>query len=266
VKRIHLRDVWVHLGGRPVLKGISLDLFENGQRVVALIGPSGGGKTTLLRALKGMVPFQGEIRLGDVRLDPGDPLALGRARSLTGMIYQTFQLVDRLTALENVLLGRLPRLRLLAGGLRRFPQRDVALAAHLLERVGLLEHAWKRAGTLSGGQQQRVGVARALAQEPRWILADEPISALDPKNARDVLELLLSLALEKDIPVLITLHHLDIVRHYADWVVAVKDGAVFFEGPPSGLTPELERELYFGEEHGASAESQGLVNEGGVQA
>jgi len=168
-------------------------------------------------------------------------------RKRTGMIYQTFQLIGRLTVLENVLIGRLPHLNLTQGLLRQFSKQDLAQAERLLEEVGLLEHAWQRADALSGGQQQRVGIARALIQEPALILADEPISALDPKNAQIIMDLLLGMVRRQGIPLLVTLHHLEMVRHYANRVVAFKDGQVFFDGPVSALTPEKEKDLYFGE-------------------
>ena len=245
--RVEIRSLGVKLGGRWVLRGLDLDLFGSGPQVVALIGPSGSGKSTLLRVLKGLIPADE----GAVYLD-GVPLYRGRTPNRTlqkkvGMVYQEAQLVDRLTALENVLTGRLTHLGLLPALLRRFQEKDLALASDLLRRVDLWEHAWKRADALSGGQRQRVGIARALAQEPQLILADEPIASLDPKNARMVLTQLLELVRERGVPLLLSLHHLDVVRTYADRVVAIKGGRLVYDGPPSGLTPEVEAALYFGE-------------------
>ncbi|MCS7219179.1 MAG: phosphonate ABC transporter ATP-binding protein [Thermus sp.] len=246
--RVEVRGLTVRFGDQAALKGLDLDLFGDGAQVVALIGPSGSGKSTLIRVLKGLVrPTEGEVRLDGQPLRHGDGKALREAQRATGMVFQQFQLVSRLTALENVLLGRVPHLDPVRALLRRFSPRDLEVALELLARVDLLEHAWKRADTLSGGQQQRVGIARALAQEPRLLLADEPISALDPKNAKAVMDLLLELVRERGIPLLLTLHHLDLVRAHADRVVALKDGVLFFDGPPALLTPEREAELYFGE-------------------
>ncbi len=246
--RIQVQGLTVRFGAQEALKGLDLDLFGDGAQVVALIGPSGSGKSTLIRVLKGLLaPTAGEVVLDGQRLHTQNGKALRALQRATGLVFQGFQLVARLTALENVLLGRVPHMDPFRGLLRRFSQKDLALALGLLERVDLLEHAWKRADTLSGGQQQRVGIARALAQEPRLLLADEPISALDPKNARAVMDLLLELVRERGIPLLLTLHHLDVVRAYADRVVALKGGRVFFDGPPALLTLEREAELYFGE-------------------
>ncbi|WP_353513565.1 phosphonate ABC transporter ATP-binding protein [Thermus sp. LT1-2-5] len=243
-----MRGLWVRFGDQMVLKGLDLDLFGDNARVVALIGPSGSGKSTFIRTLKGLVtPAKGEVVLDGKPLSYKSGEALRKAQRAIGMVFQQFQLVGRLNALENVLLGRIPHLSPLRALLRSFGKRDLELAWELLARVNLTEHAWKRADALSGGQQQRVGIARALAQEPYLLLADEPISALDPKNAKDVLALLLELVRERDIPLLLTLHHLDVVRAYADRVVAFKNGQVYFDGPPALLTPEREAELYFDE-------------------
>ncbi|BDG20185.1 phosphonates import ATP-binding protein PhnC (plasmid) [Thermus thermophilus] len=245
--RVEIRNLEVQLGGRKVLKDLSLDLFAEGPQVVALIGPSGSGKSTLIRVLKGLLPpTRGEVRFnGEPVYEKGRPRRALQAQ--VGIVFQQFQLVDRLSALENVLLGRLPYLGPARGLLRRFPPSDLERAWEVLGRVGLQEHAWQRADALSGGQKQRVGIARALAQEPRLLLADEPISALDPKNARAVLDLLLELVQERSIPLLLTLHHLEVVRAHADRVVALKEGRVVYDGPAHGLTPEVERDLYFGE-------------------
>ncbi len=246
--RIRVENLWVTFKNKAALRDVCLDLFGDGAQVVALIGPSGAGKSTLLKLLKGMVrPSVGKVWVGSFPLHEGGGEGLQQVRKRTGMIYQTFQLIGRLTVLENVLIGRLPHLNFTQGLLRQFSKQDLAQAERLLEEVGLLEQAWQRADALSGGQQQRVGIARALIQEPALILADEPISALDPKNAQVIMDLLLGMVRRQGIPLLVTLHHLEMVRHYANRVVAFKDGQVFFDGPVSALTPEKEKDLYFGE-------------------
>ncbi|MCS7193362.1 MAG: ATP-binding cassette domain-containing protein [Meiothermus sp.] len=248
-------NLGVRFGEQWALRGVSLRLFERAEpQVVALVGPSGAGKSTFIRVVKGLLaPTEGRLRLGPWVL-PGAPL--GAVRRASGMIFQQFQLVERLTALENVLLGRLPHLSAADALLRRFSRGDLELARYLLERVGMLEHAWKRADQLSGGQRQRVGIARALAQEPALILADEPISALDPKNAAAVMELLLELVQERRVPLLITLHHLELVRAYAHRVVAFRGGEVFFAGSSSAFDRGLEQALYFGEGSEAGEEAR----------
>lgn len=246
--RIQVENLWVAFKNKVALREVYLDLFGDGAQVVALIGPSGAGKSTFLRLLKGMVkPSGGKVWVDSLPLHEGQRDALQQLRRRTAMVYQNFQLIGRLTVLENVLVGRLPHMSPIRGLFKHFSVQDLAKAEKLLEEVGLLEHAWQRADALSGGQQQRVGIARALIQEPALILADEPISALDPKNAKVIMELLLGAVRRQGIPLLVTLHHLEMVRHYADRVVAFKEGRVFFNGPLSDFTSEKEKELYFGE-------------------
>ncbi len=252
--RIRVENLWVTFKNKVALRDVCLDLFGDRAQVVALVGPSGAGKSTFLKLLKGMVkPSAGKVWVGSFPLHEGGGDALQQVRKRTSMIYQTFQLIGRLTVLENVLIGRLPYMNPIQGLLRQFSARDLAQAERLLEEVGLLEHAWQRADALSGGQQQRVGIARALIQEPALILADEPISALDPKNAQVIMDLLLGMVRRQGIPLLVTLHQLEMVRHYADRVVAFKGGQVFFNGPVPAFTPEKEKDLYFGEGEASEA-------------
>ena len=223
-----------------------VDLTIKPGSFTVLLGASGAGKSTLLRSLNGLVrPSQGRVL--DCR---GDDIAEGRTlrhhRRETGMIFQQHQLIGRVSVLGNVLMGRLGYHTALRTLLPLNAQ-EKRLALEALERVGLLDKALARADQLSGGQQQRVGIARALVHRPALILADEPIASLDPKNARMVLTQLLELVRERGVPLLLSLHHLDVVRTYADRVVAIKGGRLFYDGPPSGLTPEVEAALYFGE-------------------
>ena len=247
--QIHAAGLTVRYGQHYALKDVTLSLFHNnGRQVVALVGPSGAGKSTFIRVLKGLVtPTAGRVVLGPWVIGDGSRVPWGEVRKASGMVFQQFQLVERLTVLENVLVGRLPHLSPVRGALRWFSREDVEIARYLLDRVGMLEHAWKRVDRLSGGQRQRVGIARALAQNPRLILADEPISALDPKSAAAVMDLLLELVEEEGIPLLLTLHHLDYVRTHAQYVVAFKEGSVFFQGKVADFSKEVERALYFGE-------------------
>ncbi|MFN4073541.1 MAG: phosphonate ABC transporter ATP-binding protein [Thermus sp.] len=258
---ISVQSLSVRFGAHWALRSVSLKLFEGGTpQVVALIGPSGSGKTTFIRVLKGLVPpTEGQVQLGPWLIRPSGVVPWRLVRQVTGMVFQQFQLVERLTVLENVLLGRLPRMRVIDGVLRRFSRADVELARYLLDRVGMLEHAWKRVDRLSGGQRQRVGIARALAQEPRLVLADEPIAALDPKNAMAVMELLLELVREKGVGLLVALHHVDLVRAHADRIVAFRKGEIFFDGTSHQFSSDIERELYFGEEDQGKEEGKSLL-------
>jgi phosphonate transport system ATP-binding protein len=244
---IRLEQVTQRFGnGTVALSEINLDFCTD--RFAVLIGPSGAGKSTLMRLLNGLLrPTQGRVFLGDLELSRASEARVRQARRQIGMVFQQFSLVKRLSALENVLTGRLGYMNPLASSLKRYSRSDRELAMFLLERVGLADQAWQRADTLSGGQQQRVGIARALAQQPRLILADEPISALDPKSAEQVMEILRDIQSQDGIAVICNLHHLETVRHYADRVVALKRGRVVFDGPVAGLDPEVSHALYYDE-------------------
>lgn len=244
---LQLHDVSVTFrGGTRALSGINLN-FSN-TAFTAMIGPSGAGKSTLLRIMKGLIqPSGGFVTLDGVPLGRRHSARLRRQQAQLGMVFQQFNLVRRLSALDNVLLGRLVDTPDWRSTLRLASRDDRAFALHLLDRVGLADLAWQRADQLSGGQQQRVGIARALAQRPRLILADEPISALDPKSAEQVMTILRDIRARDGIAVVANLHFLDTVREYADRVVALRAGQVLFDGSARALTPALTRELYYGD-------------------
>ena len=198
----------------------------------------------MLRTLNGLVkPSRGEVWVAGVELGRASNAELRRVRRSVGMVFQQFNLVGRSTVLENVLVGRSGALPPWRAALGSYSSADKELAWALLERVGLADYAWRRADTLSGGQQQRVGVARALAQEPHLVLADEPVSALDVRSAADVMDLLTEIS-RGGTPVVANLHLLDAVHRYADWVVALKRGRVVFEGIPTALTAEITEQIY----------------------
>ena len=238
-----LHDIVVSYGRpRPALE---VEQFTVGRaEQVALVGPSGCGKTTLLRLANGYVrPDRGRVELFGERLDPRG----GRQRSLrrrVGFVFQGFQLVERASVFENVLWGRLGRVGTVASLLGRFgnEHRDAALAA--IEEVGLSEQTWQRADTLSGGQQQRVGVARVVAQEAELILADEPVSNLDPRLAEDVLELLQEVARHHRATLLTTLHQPDLARRFAERVVGLRAGRPVWDGPATELDEGAVASIY----------------------
>jgi phosphonate transport system ATP-binding protein len=171
---------------------------------------------------------------------------LRELRQRVGMIFQDHNLVPRMSVLKNVLTGRLARMPALMAALQIFPRSDVEIALHALERVGLADRAGNRADRLSGGQQQRVGIARALAQEPQVILADEPVASLDPKTARVVLDDLRRAAHELNIAVLCNLHQVDYALEFADRIVGVRAGEVVFEGTPGQLGDDALGHIYPG--------------------
>lgn len=232
--------------GTQALAEVTLELHPH--HFAVLIGPSGAGKSTLMRVLNGLIrPSEGRVWVGGQEITRAPAVAVRQARREIGMVFQQFNLVKRLTALDNVLLGRLGYRAVWRSLTRAFPKAEVEFAFHLLERVGMAEYAWQRADTLSGGQQQRVGIARALAQKPRVILADEPISALDPKSSEQVMEILRSIREQDGLMVIANLHFLGAVREHADRVIGLQAGRVVFDGSNRDLTDGAARKLYYGD-------------------
>lgn len=208
-----------------------------------LLGPSGAGKSTLLRALNGLVP----LTSGTLHAEGGEPIASSAAmrahRRRTAMVFQQHQLIGRLTALDNVLTGRLAH----HSGLRTvfpLPQRDRLIALDALHQVHLLDRALTRADQLSGGQQQRVGLARALAQEPHIILADEPVASLDPATARHVLTLIHGVCKARGIAAVVSLHQVELATEFADRIVGIRAGQIVFDGPPQELNSNTIDQIY----------------------
>lgn len=221
--------------------------------VIALIGPSGAGKSTLIRCINRLVePTAGSITLAGQELTTLRGQALRHARRRIGMIFQEHALVDRLTVMENVLSGQLGYTGFWRSQLRRFPQPTVDRAFELLERVGIVEHADKRADQLSGGQRQRVGIARALLQNPEFLLIDEPTASLDPKTSRQIMRLLLELASEHGLSAIINIHDVPLAQMFLKRIIGLRAGAVVFDGPTAQLTPEVLTTIY-GEEDWAPA-------------
>lgn len=216
--------------------------FEAGEFTI-LLGPSGAGKSTLLRSMNLLTePTSGEVVVDGLgRVD--DRPKRRSLRRMTGFIFQQHQLIGRQTALANVLNGMLGD-RPLWRSLLPWTTREVDWALTCLERVGLLDFALVRAGRLSGGQQQRVGVARALAQRPGILLADEPVASLDPTKAAEVLDLLRTICKEDGLCAVVSLHQIDLAKRFADRVVALKSGRVVFDAPPSGLTVRALEGIY----------------------
>jgi phosphonate transport system ATP-binding protein len=230
---IEVRDVSVVFAGRVrAIDAVTLD-FRGGELAV-LLGRSGAGKSTLLRCLNRLVaPTAGSVvvpGLGDL----ADPEVCLEHRRRTGMIFQHHHLLGCRTALDNVLMGRLGR----HGPLRSLfplPRRDVRFALECLDRVGLAGLALRRADRLSGGERQRVGVARALAQEPRMLLADEPVASLDPVTAHELLGEIRRICREDGLTAVISLHQLEYARDFGERIVGLRGGRTAFDGAPDGL-------------------------------
>lgn len=230
-------------GGLKALKNVSLTIGDG--ELVVVVGLSGAGKSTLLRAINGFVPITaGSVRVDGVRVETARPHELRLLRSNVGMIFQTFNLVNRTTVINNVLMGRLtavPRWRSLLG-LWPAAEREKALDA--LERVEIVEKAYVRASDLSGGQQQRVGIARALAQDPSVLLADEPVASLDPVTSHTVMRDLRRINRELGITTLINLHFLDLARTYGKRLIGLRDGELVYDGDLSDVSETTFRQIY----------------------
>jgi phosphonate transport system ATP-binding protein len=223
---------------------------EPGEFLV-IIGLSGSGKSTLLRCINRLIePTEGSIRWDGVDITTADPARLREIRRQIGMIFQHFNLVRRSNVLTNVLAGRLGYTNPMASMLYHFSQQERQMAMQALERVGIADQALKRADELSGGQQQRVGIARALMQQPRMILADEPVASLDPVLAHTILGYLERMNREEGMTVLCSLHYLDLVQRYASRVIGLRDGQIVYRGSREEIrrmTDEEFEEIY-GEE------------------
>ena len=240
---LQITDLTVRFGTTAAVDRVTLGVPAG--QMVGVIGRSGAGKSTLLRAINRLQePSSGTIRFGRTDVTALRGKALRDWRTACAMIFQGFNLVPRLDVLTNVLMGRLNHRGQLSSLLGLFTAAERALALRALDRFDLVETALQRAGTLSGGQQQRVAICRALVQEPRLMLADEPIASLDPRNARIVMDALRRIHREDGLTVLVNLHHLDTARHYCDRIVALAAGRVVFDGTPGELTPERVRDVY----------------------
>jgi phosphonate transport system ATP-binding protein len=240
---IEIRDLAKRYGAVTALAGVSLGVAAG--ELVVVLGPSGAGKSTLLRCINRLVvPDAGEVRVAGRSVGVGRAQQLRDLRRDVGMIFQDHNLVPRLSVMKNVLTGRLASMPLVPSLFQIFPETDMALAFDCLARVDLRDRAWDRADRLSGGQQQRIGIARALAQQPKAILADEPVASLDPKTARVILADLRRAAHELGIAVLCNLHQVDLAREFADRVVGIARGRVVFEGTPGDLSAQALTSIY----------------------
>jgi phosphonate transport system ATP-binding protein len=238
-----LDGVGKSFGRTPVLQDITFSIAP-GERV-AVIGPSGAGKTTLFRLLCAVLqPSTGRIMaLGqDTRRLRGRRLRLLRRQ--IGLLYQRDNLIPQLRVVHNVLMGRLGDWWLPRALLSLFWPQDLAVAKAALQQVELAEKLWSMPGELSGGQQQRVAIARLMVQRPQVMLADEPVSALDLRLGREIIELLSSLATRSGATLLVNLHTLELLQGHFERVIALKDGRIFWQGPPAAISRELLLDLY----------------------
>jgi len=238
-----------YVAGKPVLNGIHLSV--EGAGLVAIIGASGTGKSTLLRCINRLVdPTEGKIMFGasqGIDLAALSGSGLRAARRSIGMVFQEYNLVERLSVMENLLTGRLGYIGSFAAWRRKFDEADIAYGLELLKIVGLEAFANQRADSLSGGQRQRVGIARALMQRPAILLADEPTSSLDPKTSVEIMQLLQAQGRERNIPVLVNMHDVELAKRFADRIVGMRGGHIVFDGKADALTDDVLKNIYGGE-------------------
>ncbi len=242
----HLKDVSVVFnGGVPALR--DLDLAIEPGEAVGLVGPSGAGKTTLLHLMNGTLrPTTGSLEVGGEELTALAARRLRVLRSRIGFVHQDLHLVPNLRVVRNVLAGRLGRLSL-PGSLRLLflpPRAELRQVYRILERVGIAEKIYERTDRLSGGQRQRVAIARALYQDPMALLADEPVSSVDPARARDTVALLTDICRERRLTFAVSLHNLELAREFLPRLVGLREGRVVFDGPSSELDEADFHRLY----------------------
>lgn len=233
----------VYPNGTEALKSVSISIKQS--EVVAIIGRSGAGKSTLLRCINGLQPVtSGEITLDGLKVTELQRNQLRQLRQQVGFIWQEYNLVGRLPAITNVLTGRLGYNRGPGSLFGYFDKSHREIALRSLERVNMLHRAKFRADRLSGGEKQRVAIARAISQEPKILLADEPVASLDPELSWQVMDDLARVAREEGVPTLINIHHVDLAKAFTDRLIGIAQGEVVFDGPPDALTPEAMNRIY----------------------
>lgn len=237
----------IYPNGVKALDKVSLDIKQG--EFVAVIGRSGAGKSTLIRAINKMHDItDGTLTVNNIDVKSLKGTALRKYRHGIGMIFQSFNLVNRTTVIKNVLVARVPDMNILRVLFGLYGKQDKLAALMSLDKVGILEKSYSRVDQLSGGQQQRVALARTLTQNPKIILADEPVAALDPVTARQVMDYFLQINREMNITIVINIHHVDLALEYAYRVVGIKDGQVIFDGSPSEVNEDIIAQIYAGEE------------------
>ena len=233
----------VYPNGLHALKNVSLEINQG--EFVAIIGLSGAGKSTLLRTINRMHDIsEGSLIVNGQEIKNLKGKDLRTFRRKVGMVFQSFNLVTRTTVINNVLTSRVPDMPLWKSIIGLYSKEDKIIALEALDKVGILDKAYVRADQLSGGQQQRVALARTLAQKPEIILADEPVAALDPITATQVMDDFKKINKELNMSVLINIHHVDLALKYADRVIGIKAGEIVYDGAAKDVTNEVLKQIY----------------------
>ncbi|ANE45827.1 phosphonate ABC transporter ATP-binding protein [Paenibacillus swuensis] len=243
---LEFRQVSKQYGKDPrALTDIEFQVHEG--EFVSIIGPSGAGKSTLLRCINRMIDASsGEIIFNGTNILKFNKRELKHLRTQMGMVFQHYNLVDRLTVIDNVLHGRLGYKSTLQGVLGLYTSEEKHQAFDTLKRLGLEDQVFKRCDQLSGGQKQRVGIARALVQNPRILLCDEPIASLDPNASRVIMEHLRHISTTMGITVIVNLHQVDVALKYSDRILGVNKGSIVYDGPPQGIQDPAQLSAIYG--------------------
>ncbi|MGL4772270.1 MAG: phosphonate ABC transporter ATP-binding protein [Clostridium sp.] len=235
--------------GTKALSEVSFQVEEG--EFISIIGPSGAGKSTLLRCINKMIDATaGELIFDNTKINSLKRKDLRGVRRKIGMIFQHYNLVNRLSVVENILHGRLGYKSTFEGIISKYTEEEKRQAFRIIEKLGLQDQAYKRCDELSGGQKQRVGIARALIQNPKLVLCDEPIASLDPNASKVIMDHLKEINRELGITCLLNLHQVEAAIKYSDKIVGINSGRVIFNGKPSELTEEKIHEIY-GSEYGS---------------
>lgn len=247
-KVVIIKNLAFEYSGRQpflALDDISLEIGA-GERV-AIVGPSGAGKSTLLKCINRLLePASGSIQIAGQDTIGLSKKMMRKVRQKLAMVFQNFNLIQRIAVIDNVLLGRLSYIPSYRKYLSRFAysRKDYQIALESLKQVQIESFASQRVDRLSGGQQQRVGIARALAQQPTIILADEPVSNLDPKVKGEILDLLALICQRRNLTLLINIHEIDLVKKYVSRIVGLREGKIVFNDAPKYLTEESYADIY----------------------
>ncbi len=240
---IKMKNLTLGYKKEKILKDVNFKVKEG--EFIGIIGPSGAGKSTLLMSVTGGIKvFDGKFEVLNFDLKNIKKKNLVKLREQVGVIFQGYNLVDRLSVLDNVVSGMLKEIPLTRAIIKLYKKKELEKAKEYMDIVDITKHSLKRCDELSGGQRQRVAIARALAAEPKIILADEPVSALDPKSAKKVMEILRKVNKTYGVTVIANLHHLEYAKEYCDRIVGVNDGEIVFDDKSELLTEKLVEKIY----------------------